>query len=400
MNYQKLPFIRRFLVLLLCDELLFFKPVSYPYGLRGRDDEYTSSTTIGPTYVEILASEIDNTLCASLKKCPDTEKLISNRQMCFPPPSPGYIYHCGFDSDTQKYVDFYLQPFKCNKGTYGAPTVNGSFVTLTCKDCPKDRFNPQDRYSPASMDECRSHYHKPVSLQMHVIKFLLGNKTDPAVYYCDHKKSWISTDQTLFCRHSYKPCKCEYKDGICQGGGELLPDGRCVPKCAEERLPENNFDCVIQVTHRRLTPRESLAHVPVLPTDLPRIPENKIESQKPNDLSQTTHGLSTISLVIISVCSILVGVAVFLCSIFILRNKCDTVGCVILHSSTTIGRDNFTIQATETNINQSASHAELSSSGDSHAEGALCNSYDTEADDDVVDEQQIKLLNEVCDSAS
>lgn len=63
-------------------------------------------------------------------------------------------------------------------------------------------------------------------------------------------------------------------------------------------------------------------------------------------------------------------------AVFFICFSGDTVGCVILHRSTTIGRDNFTIQATETNINQSASHAELSSSGDSHAEGALCNSYD------------------------
>lgn len=116
MNYQKLSFVRRFLVLLLCDELLFFKPVSYPYGSGGRQDDYTITPPLSSPYVAILASEIDIQLCAALKKCPDTEKIISDRKMCFPPPEPGEIYHCGFDCDIQKFVDFYYPPYKCMKG--------------------------------------------------------------------------------------------------------------------------------------------------------------------------------------------------------------------------------------------------------------------------------------------
>ena len=93
---------------------------------------------------------------------------------------------------------------------------------MVCKRCPEGRFNPIDRYSPDSMDECRSHYHKPVTDDMHVILYLPGNNTDPAVYYCDYLNRWVSVDKSMFCRHSYYPCRCIYVGDMCFAE-DLLP---------------------------------------------------------------------------------------------------------------------------------------------------------------------------------
>ena len=99
-----------------------------------------------------------------------------------------------------------------------------------CKDCPLDRFNPQGRYSPESMDECRSHYHKPVTATMHLVLFLPGNRTDPAVYYCDHMNGWVSKNKSPFCKVSYQPCECVQARHLCPEG-DLLPGKTDYLKC-------------------------------------------------------------------------------------------------------------------------------------------------------------------------
>ena len=115
MGQLKLPFLRRVVVFVFCDVLLF-KLVGFPYKIAPRTEFETSTGTVFPPYADILTSQIDADVCKPLNKCPDTNALKETRKMCFPPPPPGYIYHCGHDPIEKKFVDFYYIPYWCPKG--------------------------------------------------------------------------------------------------------------------------------------------------------------------------------------------------------------------------------------------------------------------------------------------
>ena len=121
MTYLKLPFVRRLVILVLCD-VLCFKHVGLPYEAGTNiEPEHGKDVDIDKNVLEqVLEGTWNVKVCGSLAKCPDTNVLIYYRKLCFPPAPPGKEYHCGFDPDSNRFVDFYRRPFMCPAGNIRA----------------------------------------------------------------------------------------------------------------------------------------------------------------------------------------------------------------------------------------------------------------------------------------
>ena len=125
MAFLKLPFVRRMVILAVCDVLLF-KLVGLPHEAGTKfEPEHGNDVDIGETVLEqVLEGTWNVEFCGSLTKCPDTTKSIYIRKICFPPAPPEKKYHCGFDPDAKRSVDFYRRPFMCPAGNIRAMDKN------------------------------------------------------------------------------------------------------------------------------------------------------------------------------------------------------------------------------------------------------------------------------------